>query len=60
MTIKVVHLWHPLKQVSRSQQQKIGQDAVTSSYKICILIKNEIIYLMQKTGLFTSVPFKNI
>jgi hypothetical protein len=32
-------------------QKKIEKDAVTSSYKIFFLIKNEIIYLMQKTGL---------
>ncbi len=30
---------------------KKGQDAVTSSYKIFFLVNNEIIYLMQITGL---------
>ena len=46
----MVHLWHPLKQASRPKQ-KIDQGADTSSYKICFLVKNETIYLMQKTGL---------
>ena len=42
---------HPLKQVSRPKQKKIGQDAVASSYKTYFIVKNKIILLMQKNGL---------
>ena len=44
-------MWHQLKYDSRSKQKSIGQNTVTSLYKYFFIIKNEIIYLMQKNGL---------
>ncbi len=35
-------LWYPLKQISRPKQNKIGQYAITSSYKIFFIVKIEI------------------
>ncbi len=36
------------------KHKKIGKDAVTSSYQILFLVKNEIIYLVQKKRLSLS------
>ncbi len=47
MTMKMVHLWHPLKQVSRPKQKKIGQDTVTLTYNNYVtLTYNKIFFLV--------------
>ena len=51
MTMKMFHLWHPLKKGLKAKTKKMSQHAVASSYKNFFLIKNEIIYLMRKSGL---------
>jgi len=58
MTTKMVHLWHPLKQITRPEQ--IGQDADISSHKIFCLVNYEIIYPMRKPDSLIFFPLKNI
>ncbi len=42
---------------SKAKTKKEGQNTVTSSCKIYFLVKNDIIYLMQKNGLLTIFEF---
>jgi len=54
----MVHLWHPLKQVTRPKQ--IGQDADISSHKIFFLVNYEITYPMRKPDSLIFFSLKNI
>ena len=44
----------------KAKVKKDGQDHVISSFKKYFLVKNEIIYLISKNGLFDPFPLKNI